>query len=67
MSLTFIGFSKDAKSTQIRTAGFWNIAVALDGVREELVYARIESAKPPAILTAELSDSRTISSRYDQA
>jgi hypothetical protein len=58
MSLAFIGFSKDAKPTQIRTAGLWNIAVALDRLSEELAYARTESAKPPAILTAELSDSR---------
>ena len=58
MSLTFIGLSKDAKSTQIRTAGLWNIAVALDRFCEELAYTRTESARPPAILTAELSDSR---------
>ena len=58
MSLTFTGMSKDAKGSQIRTAGLWNIAVAIERLREELEYARKESHKAHPILAAELFDFR---------
>jgi len=61
MSLTFIGLSKDAKGSQIRTAGVWNIAVAIQRLIEELELARKESDKPAPPLAAELSDCRNYS------
>ena len=51
MSLQFlhINFS-EAKSPQIRTAGLWNIAVAVNHLTDELRNAREEASKVPSVL-----------------
>ena len=56
MSLQFLhlGPVESAKPSQIRTAGLWNIAVAVERLTEELRTAREEAAKVPSVLAHQI-------------
>ena len=56
MSLQFLhlGPVESAKAPQIRTAGLWNIAVAVERLTEELRTAREEAAKVPSVLAHQI-------------
>ena len=67
MSLAFIGLSKDAQSTQVRTAGLWNIAVALDRLREDWGLPEQSRQNPLQSWPRSCPTRGTISSRCDRA
>ncbi len=56
MSLQFLhlGPAESAKGPQIRTAGLWNIAVAIERLTDELRTAREEAAKVPSVLAHQI-------------
>ena len=56
MSLQFLhlGPAESAKGPQIRTAGLWNIAVAIERLTDELRSAREEAAKVPSVLAHQI-------------
>jgi hypothetical protein len=76
MSLQFLHINfAESKPPQVRTAGVWNIAVAIEHLGDELRILREEATKVPSILAQHLGTSssyrftlrsgETISGRVD--